>query len=117
MIILRLKTRQSRTNKKELPHSLNIMYTKESDPYTRCLSCQKCAHRKGTPVLLWRLKDTRSRVLLFPVDGAELLISGPELADQLQKVAVPVLAQAFGPDISQLIFGLDMVDAGSAFPH
>ena len=28
-----------------------------------------------------------------------------------------VLAQVFGPDISQLIFGLDIVHADLAFPH
>ena len=73
MVVLRRgKIRQSRT-KKELPHSLNIMYTKEFDPYTRRLSCQKCARRKGIPVLLWRLKGTCTRVPLTPViDGAEL---------------------------------------------
>ena len=28
-----------------------------------------------------------------------------------------MLAQVFGPDISQLVFGLDIVDTCSAFPH
>ena len=30
---------------------------------------------------------------------------------------MPVLAQVFGPDINQLIFGLDILDADSAFLH
>ena len=90
----RIHTRDDRPRKKntpkydkpnkELPHSLNIMYTKSPILTLGASRAKRMPTKKGNPVLLWRLKGSLTRASLSSIiDGADLSISGPQLADKL----------------------------------